>query len=36
MIVLIVLLIVFLWVGVKIRRIFRKARGKVTGRPAAS
>lgn len=36
MIILVLLLIVFLWVGVKARRLFRKAKDKVTGRPAAS
>lgn len=36
MIILVLLLIAFLWVGVKARRIFRKAKDKVTGRPAAS
>lgn len=33
MIILVVLLIVFLWAGVKIRRLYRKAKDKVTGRP---
>ncbi|HSN83609.1 MAG TPA: DUF1523 family protein [Polyangiales bacterium] len=36
MIILVVLLIVFLWAGVKVRRIYRKAKDKVTGRPSAS
>jgi hypothetical protein len=35
MIVLVVLLILFVWAGVKIRRLFRRAKDKVTGRPAA-
>ncbi|MGD8607755.1 MAG: DUF1523 family protein [Myxococcales bacterium] len=33
MIILVVLLIGFLWVGVKVRRVFRRAKDKVTGRP---
>lgn len=33
MIILVVLLIGFLWIGVKVRRVFRKAKDKVTGRP---
>jgi len=36
MVVLVVLLIVFLWVGVKVRRLFRRAKDKVTGRPPTS
>lgn len=36
MIILVVLLIVFLWVGVKVRRLYRRAKDKVTGRPPSS
>ncbi|KPK16638.1 MAG: hypothetical protein AMJ62_04635 [Myxococcales bacterium SG8_38] len=36
MIILVLLLIAFLWAGVKVRRIFRRAKDKVTGRSAAS
>jgi hypothetical protein len=35
MIILVVLLILFVWAGVKIRRLLRRAKDKVTGRPAA-
>ncbi len=36
MVILIVLLILFIWAGVKARRLFEKAKDKVTNRPAAS
>lgn len=36
MVILVLILIVFLWAGVKIRGIYRKAKNRVTGRPAAS
>ena len=36
MIILVVLLILFIWAGVKIRRMFSSAKEKITGRPAAS
>ena len=36
MIILIVLLIVFIWAGVKVRRLFRAAKAKVSKKPAAS
>jgi hypothetical protein len=35
MIILVVLLIVFLWAGIKVRRLYRKAKDKVTGTPPA-
>lgn len=36
MIILVVLLAVFLWAGVKIRKLYRSAKSKITGRPPAS
>ncbi|MGB5192083.1 MAG: DUF1523 family protein [Polyangiales bacterium] len=35
MIVLVLLLIVFIWGGVKVRKLFRSAKAKITNRPAA-
>jgi len=35
MIVLVLLLIVFIWGGVKVRKVFRSAKAKITNRPAA-
>lgn len=36
MVVLVLLLVFFIWAGVKARRLFEKAKDKVTNRPAAS
>jgi hypothetical protein len=36
MIVLVLLLIVFIWGGVKVRKVFRSAKAKITNRPTAS
>ena len=36
MIVLVVLLVLFVWGGIKIRRFFRRAKAKITDRPVAS
>ncbi len=36
MIVLVLMLIVFVWLGVKVRKMFRSAKSKITNRPSAS
>ena len=36
MIILVLLLIVFIWAGVKVRKLFRSAKNKMTNRPSAS
>ena len=36
MVVLILMLVVFIWAGVKIRKLFRSAKDKITNRPATS
>ena len=36
MIILVVMLVVFIWLGIKIRKVFRSAKAKITNRPAAS
>ncbi|KPK54891.1 MAG: hypothetical protein AMJ63_01665 [Myxococcales bacterium SG8_38_1] len=36
MIILVLMLILFIWLGVKVRKLFRSAKNKITNRPAAS
>lgn len=36
MVVLVLMLIIFVWAGVKVRKVFRSAKEKITNRPAAS
>jgi hypothetical protein len=36
MVVLVLMLIIFVWAGIKVRKVFRSAKKKITNRPAAS